>query len=329
MRYLVFNALAMKENYKTSMQLGENCNINILEKYLKNALVSLASAKQNNPDIDVQLYVNFEVSEKYKLQFEQAEVMIKKSEFETFVLPEEYQWAIAFYKLHILKYVVENLDYDKYMLLDTDTYTVSNFDDLWNECNSGILLFDLDHRLSHPDRKCIIDNIKIIGDYKDNIIHYGGEFIAGARENLKIFIKNCSFIFDKMTLINNLDRSLGDEFIISLAAHLMKYNIIRANRYIYRYWTGNFYLASTNFINNSVDIWHLPAEKDNGMIWMYKYYIKNKSFPNIKRSAKVFGFPRTSSSMEHKMFKLKSKIYNIIMNYCIKLKSHKLAHRKL
>jgi hypothetical protein len=124
-------------------------------------------------------------------------------------------------------------------------------------------------------------------------IHYGGEFIAGTRVKLSGFAEKCEELYCRMLdRLDSIDRSMGDEFLLPGAADIMKADIIRANCYINRYWTGfGFYLVSTNHVWNSVDIWHVPVEKERGMLKLYRYFLKKGKFPRAGRSARMLKLP--------------------------------------
>lgn len=302
MKNLVFNALAFKDGFQTSTQIENNSKK--FETYIKNSFVSLISCKLKNKDCDVFLLTNIDLPIKYKDLFEKNNIFIKKIAFDEFTLPKEFTWSLAFFKLNALKYAIDNLNYDNYLMLDTDTFITNSLDDLWSEAQNGILLYDLDHRISHPHRMEINTNFCKYNTTSKSINHYGGEFIAGNREVLKRFTSSLHSEYIKMKNCNDLDKTLGDEFIISIAADDFKEELIRANRYIYRYWTSEFYLVSTNYMNNAVDIWHLPQEKETGILWLYDYYIKNEKFPELISCAKKFDFPNYKMPLK-KLIKIK------------------------
>lgn len=302
MKNLVFNALAFKDGFQTSTQI-ENDSKKI-ETYIKNSFVSLMSCKIKNPECDVCLLTSVNLPTNYKKLFDDNNIIIKKIDFDEFNLSKEYTWSLAFFKLKALKYVVENLDYDNYLMLDTDTFTTNSLDDLWLECAYGLVLYDLDHRISHPHRMDIYNNSNKYTSPQKPINHYGGEFIAGNKEILGRFVIYLFNEYVKMKNCSTLDKTLGDEFLISIVADKFKSELIRANSYIYRYWTTDFYLVSTNYMNNAVDIWHLPQEKELGILWLYDYYLKHKTFPQLDTCAKKFDFPSYKMPLK-KLIKLK------------------------
>lgn len=311
---LIINALAFEKGFSTSTQIQ---NINKLQEiYFKNCFVSLVSCKLQNPSSDVCLITNVDIPDNFSILFRKNDILVYKINFESFKLSTTYQWGLAFFKLCALEFAVKNLQYKNYLLLDTDTYCVNNLKDLWDECDNGIVLFDVDHKISHPHRAEIYNNLKKLDlNISKKIVHYGGEFIAGNKNQLAYFIEDLKGIFKKMSTIENLDNTLGDEFILSIAGEINNEKIIRGNKYIYRYWTGKFYLVSTNYQYNAVDIWHLPAEKEYGMLILYNYYIKNSKFPSKEKCASIMNFPKSRitvvSSVRRALKKVQFKVFNI------------------
>lgn len=155
MKKLICNAFYSK-NLMTKSP-GINNNVVGFEIYLKNIFVSLVSAKLNNVTCDVALITNInnDCSTIIKKLKEQG-IMILKCPFNNFVMPDYFKWEYAFYKLNVLEYI-SKLQYDRYLLLDADTFVVGALDDLWEESKERILLYDTKHGLSHPVRKSIKD----------------------------------------------------------------------------------------------------------------------------------------------------------------------------
>lgn len=309
-KVLIFNALAFADGYSTSSQMNKYTTNSVIETYLKNSLVSLASAKHKNSQADCFLFVNVEVPDILYKEYTKFGVNIIRISFDKYKLSNEFTWALAFFKLKALDYAVSNLDYDYFMLLDSDTYTVNSYKDIWLEAERGILLYDIDHRVSHEHRQQIIRTYNLITGKMANINHYGGELIAGSHHLLKTFIKESSKVFELMFEKQEiLEKTLGDEFIISAVAESLARDILRANKYIYRYWTiPSFYLVSTNYYYNSVDIWHLPTEKKDGIIKIYEIITKTGQIPDIIKSAKIMNLPSRHPVISKYVKSIKSKV---------------------
>lgn len=307
---LIFNVFAFKEKYTTSTQIEDQARI--CDIYLKNSFVSLMSAKKHNPEDDFCLIVNYDIPEYFSKLFSCNSINIIKLEYSEFVFPVNFQWSLAFFKLCALNYAVNNLDYDKYLLLDTDTFTVNNYIDIWKEAEDNILLLNIGHRYSHPHRKEIMNSYRNVYGEEKKIIHYGGEFIVGNRGLLKNLVNNCMIVYKDIVAAKfNIDRYSGDEMIISIAATKMREAINDACPYIYRYWTNEFYLVSTNYKNNAVDIWHVPSAKQTIFILLFEYYMKNNRFPSNDKCAKMFGFAKAKRKIN--FYYIKSRVNTFII----------------
>lgn len=294
MKRLIFNAFAFKEEFKNSPQLGGNVSSKTVDIYMKNIYVSLKSAKLHNPQDEVALVTNSDIPPFYRELFAKNDIQLIVIPFEDFVMPAKFVWALAFFKLCALKYVVENLEYEKYLIIDADTVTVASYNELWQECEYGLMLYNVGHSIGHRERQFIIrDYEKLYPTEKRNIIHYGGEFIAGTREILKSFIGNAEGVYKKISESDyNIADNIGDETITSIVATHMK-NVVPAHPYICRYWTGRFYLVSTNHKYNPVVIWHIPNEKENGFLKIFDYLLKKNRLPSNEKMAQILGLPNT------------------------------------
>ena len=284
---------------------GVNVRKDALNVYLKNLCVSLISAKKATPNIDVALVSNINIpTEQEKLLLD---VLIFIEPFDSFVFDGKYLWGLAFYKLCALEKMVAKYDYDNYIYTDADVFVQKSLDKVFWELKDNILLYDINHGLFVHDYEIIIDEFKRFG-INSYITHYGGEFFGASRENAMMFVHQCKLVFDEM-LKKDFSTTKGDEFITSIAASKMKNTIKNAGAYIYRFWTGSFYLVSTCFKCNEIAILHLPSEKENGMLKLYDYFIKNHEFPSKEKVHKI-------CHLNHQPIKIK-----------IKSKIKKLLHK--
>lgn len=274
---------------------GMNSGVNLTKKtntiisYLKNACVALVSAKKQNLDCDVILATNMDeemIPNEFLFILKNEGILFKKVPFNSFRFKPQYKWALAFYKLCVLKYLVEE-KYDKICYLDTDVYIQGNFDAIWDESDSYILLYDINHGLNTKE---YVEICKEFTDYyhkKSVITHYGGEFFCANYNNAKLFID----VADKVYL-NMIERSFetmkGDEFIVSIVANEVKKIVKNASPYICRFWTGvNFRLVSECYINNPVLILHIPSEKERGILKIFDKYVKYGKLPNREKVWKI------------------------------------------
>lgn len=299
MSNLITCAFAFKEGYGTSQQLTKKAGCETTEMYLKNILVSLASAKIKNPEDDVYLSVNIEIGDEWTERYKAAGISVRKMDFNSFVVPREFPWSLAFFKMCVLNTWVREGNYEHYLIMDADTFTTRSFEDMWKEADFGILLFPLGHTFSHSDRDVIRRDFKKlypIEAEKLPITHYGGEFICGNKNELTRYMDVCLEIFERISANGfSVEEKIGDEDLWSIAASLLykEIPVIAATPYVFRYWTTDiFYLVATNTVSNPVSIWHLPQEKETGLIRLYDYYMKNKAFPSPEKSAEMLGITK-------------------------------------
>ena len=281
MKNLFFVPFAFDKNKKTGVNVGKNS----LSIYLKNLCVSLISAKKTTPNIDVALVSNIEIPTEYEKLLLENDILIFIEPFDSFVFPDDYLWSLAFYKLCALEKMVAKYDYDNYIYTDADVFVQKSLDKVFLELEDNILLYDINHGLFVKDYEIIIDEFKEFG-IDSYITHYGGEFFGASRTNAMMFIRQCKLVFDEMHQ-KNFSTTKGDEFITSIVAYKMKQHIKNAGAYIYRFWTGSFYLVSTCYKYNEITILHLPAEKQNGMLKLYDYFLKNQAFPSKEKIHKI------------------------------------------
>lgn len=288
--HLFYCAISAREGYETSPQLGRRSDS--VSLYIKNAIVAVCSAMEHSGARGA-IISTFDCPDRYRPMIVRFGIEWYKVAFDRFLLPSKFKWALAFYKLRALAYVSELPDVKTSTLLDTDTLSVRSLEDLVAESRKRILVFEVDHALSHPHRKEIQENYERLSDREAVIVHIGGEIVSGPSDLLKILVRDCEKLFGDMKSRNEImDPALGDEFILSVVLSLGSIPVARANPYIYRYWTSpSFYLVSTNWINNPVSIWHLPVNKSNGMIALFEVLERTGSFPSIRKMARTMGLP--------------------------------------
>lgn len=294
MNYIVTQVAKPKKNTVPQMQgNGVDTVERAMDTYLKNAVVALTSAKQQNPDAVCILNCNFEVP-KYLLQMmEKAEIKVHKVPFGRFESKEDYQWSITQYKFDSMAYVLELMeDNDCMLLLDTDTICMKKLDELFEEASQSLILYPVAHSFSQIKRAEIRENYRTMYPVKcDNLVHYGGEFFAGNKKQIQRLVDACETVTQKARETDGL-KPWDDEHILSIAAeHYLRDCIFPANAYICRYWTNRFYLVSTNYYYDPICIWHLPAEKKFGMLVLFDYIERHGELPEVKKTAKMVGLP--------------------------------------
>ncbi len=297
----------------SSKNTGENISNNSNRKdiYLKNCCVALVTAKKYNPNSDVALVTNIEIPKIYQDILEKNGVLIFKEDFDRFVFDDKYTWGLAFYKLCALSKIIEKYDYEYYSYLDSDVCFQNSFDNIWKECEHNILMYDINHGLQVNDYNLILQEFNSFLGSNLLITHYGGEFFAANKENTALFLKHCEEIYYKM-IENNFKTTKGDEFIISIAAHNIRNKIKNAGAYIFRFWTGSFYLVSTCYKFNPITVLHVPAEKNRGMIKLFDRYILKNRVPSKEVVWKTCSLikPKIKYRLANLYYKIRGKKWN-------------------
>lgn len=156
------NLICIPFAYEENMNSGVNVSIKgkgKIEIYLKNACVALISAKYYNPDSDVALVTNFgrwNIPEEFLSIFDKWEIKVMEIPFDQFRFQGSYTWALAFYKLCVLK-KLSCMKYESICYMDTDVYIQGSFDAIWTECRQNIMLYDINHGLNTRDYVLLCD----------------------------------------------------------------------------------------------------------------------------------------------------------------------------
>lgn len=294
MNFVVTQIARPEQNKVPQMQGGSNRVDEAMVVYIKNAIVSLASAKMYNPDARCILNCNFGVPDDLRSIANIAGIEIHFLQGGQHRSCEEYIWSVTQYKFDSLAYAIELMDEDDCMIqLDTDTLCVQSLADVYEEANDGLLLYTIDHGYHEPHRERFRRNYqRLYGEEARNLVHYGGEFYGGNKYYLEKLLHACESVIAQTRVTPDLEPWCDEEIVSIAVERYMKQDIYQAGAYISRYWTNEFYLVSTNYCYNAVKIWHLPAEKMYGMIFLFEYYVKNKSFPSIAKIASIMGLPK-------------------------------------
>jgi len=242
----------------------------------------------NNPDCDVALATNYEVPAEFVELFARNGIIVFNVPFDDYRVPDSFKWEYAFYKLKVLDYMANETRYDFILGVDTDTYFSGNLESLWEECSFGYpILYQLPLELKY--RKEIIDDYEKLYGKREPIIQYGGDFLAGSRKALRSLSANIKRVYkDIQSKDFCINQDSGDEAILSMATFCMK--VLNAAPFMRRYWTRRaFYTADPTW--NLVPIWHLPAEKNYGLLKMYEKMKRTNSLPSKAKAARQFNLP--------------------------------------
>jgi len=304
---IIFTCFAYESKRKTSSQV---IFLDSQITYIKNSFVALKTAKINNPKLRAIFFINFELDSLYKNQFLSNDIEVINVPFVDFLLPNKFKWKLAFYKLSCLKFIVLNFEFNKALLIDNDVVNVNSLEPLFSEIKDNIMFYLLDHNIDHPDRILILNLYNKLFNHGELPLHLGGEFICGTRNSLTKFIENADKVYNKLKNTNfEIDESHGDETITSITASLID-NKTYSSNYIHRYWTRRFYLTSTNYHYHKTPLWHLPQEKQTGLIFVYNDLLKYNRI-NVKKWSKLLGLPKINRpfSLNYLFSNLKRALY--------------------
>lgn len=292
MENLIFGAFATLEGYRE----GDAANLG-RAVYDRCTVVALCSAKVRNPACTVALVTNAPLPEPYLGQLRAAEVEVWECPYETYRVPADTNWALAYYKLCAMEWVLAHRNFARAAMLDLDTYTQYPLDDLWREADEAVLLYQTPHAASQGMAQAIsriYDEIHPEGA-PHVLTHFGGELIAGSKPRLQAFMQRCRAYFDALQQAGITPRE-GDEAVWCGAVYESQRAgepVRAANAYIFRYWLGGrFYFVSTNYVLDPVCILHLPgAAKERQFKLLYRSYTRDGCFPAASKVHKLCCLP--------------------------------------
>lgn len=299
---IILTSYAYDEKLQTSANLAKEKSMDI---YLKNSYVCLKSAKLNNPQDSIVFVTNVDIPEFYNKIFKQAGIEIITIQFNSFLMPENVKWGLAYFKLCALKYCSQYLEFENIALVDNDSLIINNFNDIWEEAKNNILLYNVFHWYSNKNEDIFRKEMSEILSAK-NVVHMGGEFICTNKRMLSDFLYECEKVWGIMESKNRYT-TRGDEYILSAVANKFWERVLSANAYVQRMWTGEgYYYTSTNCYCSPVSVLHVPDEKNRGMLKLFSLYYRSNNVEK-KRIYRILRLPkvRKKSIIEKIITKIK------------------------
>lgn len=295
MNNLIINAFA----YDYDMRSGENFaekdskkNYRV-EVYLKNSIVSLVSAKLNNPHCDVCLCVNNEVPVWVEEKLEKYNINMKIIPFDGYRVDKTTRWGLCYYKFCVLSHMIQETDYDNYCLIDVDTYVAYSLDDLWDELSDRVMVYNNYEKLSNSMRARFIHEYgELYGKCDKTLPHLSSAGIIGKKNSLKTFLDLSEEIYNYMQM-KNFQSRCGDEFILFCCNAQNPNMFCGANAYFENLYTiEGYYVITTKYAFEKIPIWHMLFEKENGMLRVYEYIDKHQRLPQGRYMWKLIGLPQ-------------------------------------
>lgn len=289
---LIFEALAFDENANISPSLGQSAHSKgkVSEIYIKNAIVSLVSAKYHNPDTCVGLVINVELEDKWKKYLNSYGIITWVCPFKNFSMPKSFVYSLSYYKLCAFDFILKNTEYKKICFLDCDTISVKGYDDIWTECEDSLLIVPNDEPYYAKVRKEINELYSKL--YQVNVktlTHYASGFIIGARDVFKEVLEKCQNVYDRLIAVEGLNASGGDEIVWSLALADYTKKIKSPKAYCLLSFASakQYWIDKQDYTDENVVMWHLPADKRYSMIWAFNWLDKKGVLPPMEKMAKA------------------------------------------
>lgn len=280
MENLIFGAFAALDGYRE----GDAANLG-RAVYDRCTVVALCSAKAHNPGCTVALVTNAPPPEPFAGLLQKAGVEIWACPFDSYRVPADTNWALAYYKLCAMDWVLTHRDFARAAMIDLDTFTQYPLDDLWREADEAVLLYQVPHAAGQGMAAAISAIYSSLTPEQPPrvLTHFGGELVAGSKVRLQHFMALCRAYFAELQAAGITPKE-GDEAVWCGAAYrslLAGQPVRAANAYIFRYWLGGrFYFVCTNYALDPVCILHLPgAAKDRQLKLLYRAYAKKGQFP--------------------------------------------------
>lgn len=303
---LVFCCVAFGEEAGGSVNVSREENRGDI--YYENAFIALKSVKSKNPQITVGVISNREVPKFYQKLFNDNEIQIWYAPFDQFVFPTSYKWYLAFYKLTTMRWVVNNLSFDYFIQIDCDVVCNGSLSDLVEDLQYGIMMLSGPFTYHHAVRVLYRDIYQKMYNDINPMIKWGSGLIAGKKSDMQVFMDSCLKIHEQMKKIS-LDKMqlVGEEYITSVAAIHSGLPIRDGKAYMHVYWTGQFYLVSTNYKYDKIVLLHVPDEKEIGMLKLFNRYISHGKMPSDKVVWKYLGL-----SSPHRIRAIKIQIAKLL-----------------
>jgi len=264
--------------------------------YFQNLIVSLSSAKQQNPLCDVAIIIPFSKKKEMPKWFvndcRRFEILLIEKNFTYFNDSINALWSFSLFPLSLFISLYKENEYDNILFIDSDTFSNRPFDDIWEDDKDFILLYDIIHNHSATQAKDQSNEYFQYCGKRIYFTNYGGEFISGSSKNLALFSEEALKMYT-VYQEKKINYQHGIESFISPVAYEFqksgKLLIKSANPYVYRYWTGyHFKSLSLNYKYNSICVFHVPDEKNVGMLKIYRK-IKKHGKTNSKYAIRKLG----------------------------------------
>ncbi len=268
-----------------------------IEIYLRTVLCLFWSCRISGYKDKLTLFVNNES----QLNSVSAEIMARLSTLNVSIIQVPFlmfkpdsllskRFSLNFYKLEAMHYAANNMEDDIYVYLDSDCVMMKPL-----TCSENLSLYRVyDHKKTNEGsvKSLFLKNLWSKTGFQfnpNNTTFFGGEYISAKRDIFKNLIDECYNIFSFASRQNREailfeDQTIldADEFLVSAAVNRMNIlpEFVDDFSIIARTWTGRTHYIADNI--GDYAIWHLPAEKQTGFLFLSECILKKHDFkPNV------------------------------------------------
>ncbi|MDY2883006.1 MAG: hypothetical protein SOT71_10175 [Romboutsia timonensis] len=277
----------------------KNKNFN---KYYMNMvnLYQTINISQNKNKCKMNLFTNKNIPDEFKNIFNELEVEVILSQ-NNHLPPEGYSdmWQGTFFYIDAIEYYSKIMNNDDILImLDPDCIVLKDFSPILKKIqNDKVLNYQLYYPIEQSQNGLsMLELSNILKDESDVEAVpevYGGEIYGFSGSIINRFSKELELAWNMSIRRFNENKTYfkTEEHIFTYVFYKLSYIKGNANEFIKRIWTAPIY-RNVEKDDDKYIIWHLPAEKNRGLIKIYKKYLKNnnnKNKLNGKQLEKVFG----------------------------------------
>lgn len=211
-------------------------------------------------------------------------------------LPNNYfgKFRNQYFEFSIIDHMASKMsDTDALLLLDSDCIFTKPMTDAFKELESEdmAITYVVDHEtdymihgVSGNDMKELFNDFGV--SVKKNPYYSGGELLFAKGSFIKNVSTDFPVLFNDMLQRHKEGRIKFNEEAHVLSFYFYKYGARMAgmDKYIKRIWTNRNYFRNVNSTDTSLNIWHLPNEKNTGLDKLFSMIIEGKDFTTYPES---------------------------------------------
>lgn len=246
--------------YKTSI---------LTQKNIKYYFFTNIDVPENVDGFNLKQFMKFNNIETVKLQY-------------TYAPPEDWcdSWWVEMFEFDILNYC-KNIE-GRWLILDVDCIMRKSLLPVFDiiEADGGInyhVGYSLEHNingLTVKEEREIYENV--FKEAANDLHHRGGEFVGIRSDMIEEMLSLYNILYkdsiDKYK--TGRKRLITEEHFFSLIFYRLGYRYAKGNEFIRRLWSAKEF-DDIRIEDNTLAIWHLPAEKKRGFVSLF-HFLRNE-----------------------------------------------------